>query len=61
MLLAEDDRPVTGVALDAGFGDLSNFLRSFRRASGISPSGFRALARGERRLLQDRLNAAPPC
>ena len=31
-LLAEPERAVTDIALDVGFADLSNFVRSFRRA-----------------------------
>lgn len=58
-LLAEDSRPVTEIALDAGFNDLSNFVRSFGSAAGVSPRGFRALAKGDRKLLQDRLGVAP--
>jgi len=54
-LLAEDDLPITGVAFEAGFADLSNFVRSFRRAAGVSPRAFRRAARGERKILQDRL------
>ena len=40
-LLADDDRPITDVALDVGFGDLSNFVRTFHRAAGVSPRRFR--------------------
>ncbi len=40
-LLAEGDRPVTDIAFDVGFGDLSNFMRTFRRAAGVSPRRFR--------------------
>ncbi|MBU7575087.1 MAG: helix-turn-helix transcriptional regulator [Hydrogenophaga sp.] len=58
-LLAEDDRPVTEVALEVGFADLSNFVRSFHRAAGLSPRGFRRAARNgpskDRKILQDRL------
>ena len=36
---------VTAIALDCGFGDLSTFNRQFRRATGQSPSAFRARAR----------------
>ncbi len=57
-LLADPARPVTAIALDAGFGDLSNFVRTFRRAAGVSPRAFRRAARGDRRIFQDRL-AAP--
>ena len=44
-LLVRTDLPVTQVALDAGFEDLSNFIRTFRRATGKSPWRFRALRR----------------
>ena len=40
-LLLTTPLPVTEVALEAGFGDLSNFIRTFRRASGRSPRAFR--------------------
>jgi AraC family transcriptional regulator len=45
-LLAADTRPITDVAYDCGFADLSNFVRTFRRAAGISPGQFRARAHG---------------
>ena len=51
-LLAESTLPVTEVALDCGFGDLSNFVRSFGRAAGASPLAFRRLAQGQRKILQ---------
>jgi AraC family transcriptional regulator len=57
-LLAEDARSITDVAFDAGFADLSNFVRTFHRAAGVSPRKFRAAAKGERKILQERL-AAP--
>lgn len=56
-LLAADARPITDVAFDAGFGDLSNFVRSFRRAAGVSPRRFRQAARGVRKICQERLAA----
>jgi AraC family transcriptional regulator len=56
-LLAEDTRPITDVAFDAGFGDLSNFVRTFHRAAGVSPRGFRRAAKGDRKIFQDRLAA----
>jgi len=40
-LLLTTDLPVTDVALEAGFGDLSNFIRTFHRAAGRSPRAFR--------------------
>jgi AraC family transcriptional regulator len=57
-LLADPSLPITGIALDVGFGDLSNFVRTFGRAAGVSPRRFRAAARGERKILQDRLERA---
>lgn len=43
--------PVTEAALEAGFADLSNFIRTFRRAAGVPPGKFR-------KILQER-PAAP--
>jgi AraC-like DNA-binding protein len=54
-MLADDTRSITDVALDVGFGDLSNFVRTFHRAAGVSPSGFRRAARGDRKILQETL------
>jgi AraC family transcriptional regulator len=56
-LLAGDARSITDVALDVGFADLSNFVRTFHRAAGVSPRSFRRAARGDRKILQDRLGA----
>lgn len=53
-LLSDDARSVTSIAFDVGFGDLSNFVRTFHRAAGISPGRFRAMARGDRKILQDQ-------
>ncbi len=57
-LLSESGRTVTDVAQDAGFSDLSNFVRTFHRAAGVSPGAFRRAAKGDRKIFQDRL-AAP--
>lgn len=54
-LLAGGDSPVTTIAYDVGFGDLSNFVRSFRRAAGVSPTQFRKASRGDRKIFQERL------
>ena len=54
-LLADDERPVTDIAYDVGFGDLSNFVRTFHRAAGVSPMRFRQASRGDRKILQERL------
>ena len=53
-LLADEDGSVTDIAYDVGFGDLSNFVRTFHRAAGISPRAFREASRGNRKILQDR-------
>jgi AraC-like DNA-binding protein len=57
-LLAEDSRSITDIALDVGFADLSNFVRTFHRAAGVSPRGFRKAAKGDRRIFQERLAAS---
>ena len=57
-LLADEERPVTDVALDVGFADLSNFVRTFHRVSGVSPGQFRRAAKGDRKILQEKLAAA---
>jgi AraC-like DNA-binding protein len=54
-LLADHDRPVTAVAYDVGFGDLSNFVRTFHRAAGVSPRKFREASRGMRKIFQEQL------
>jgi AraC family transcriptional regulator len=40
--LATSRDPITDIALDVGFQDLSNFIRSFRTEFGVSPSRYRA-------------------
>jgi AraC-like DNA-binding protein len=54
-LLADDDSSITDIAYDVGFGDLSNFVRTFHRAAGVSPRRFREASRGDRKIFQDRL------
>ena len=51
-LLADDERSITDVALDVGFADVSNFVRTFRRAAGVSPRRFRQASRGDRKIFQ---------
>jgi AraC family transcriptional regulator len=57
-LLAGDPRPITEIALDVGFADLSNFVRTFHRAGGVSPRSFRQAARGNHSVLQSMLAVA---
>ncbi len=56
-LLAADDRAITDVAFKSGFNDLSNFIRTFRRAARISPRAFRRMTKADRNKVQDRLGA----
>jgi AraC family transcriptional regulator len=58
-LLAGDAAPITEIAFRVGFGDLSNFVRTFHRAAGVSPRRFRQTARGQRNLLQVPFALAP--
>ena len=41
ILLRDTAAPVTGIAYDVGFGDLSNFINAFRREVGCSPRQYR--------------------
>jgi AraC-like DNA-binding protein len=56
-LLADEALPITDVAYDSGFADLSNFVRTFRRAAGVPPRAFRRATRGDRKFFQERLAA----
>lgn len=58
-LLSAEELPISGVALEAGFADLSNFVRTFHRVAGVSPRGFRRAAHGDRKILQERIGARP--
>jgi AraC-like DNA-binding protein len=40
--LRTTDEPISAIAFDAGFGDLSTFNRRFRRLMGCSPGAYRA-------------------
>jgi AraC-like DNA-binding protein len=55
-LLSEAERPVTDVAYDVGFSDLSNFVRTFHKAAGVAPGAFGKAARGDRDVLRERLS-----
>jgi AraC-like DNA-binding protein len=39
--LLATDIPITSIAYAVGFGDLSNFVRTFHRAAGVPPRSFR--------------------
>lgn len=56
-LLPDESRSISDIAFDVGFGDLSNFVRTFHRAAGVSPRRFRQAARGDRKIFQDRIGA----
>jgi AraC-like DNA-binding protein len=40
------DEPISAIAFDAGFSDLSTFNRRFRRVMGVTPGAFRARHQG---------------
>lgn len=52
------DLPITSVAYEVGFADLSNFVRTFHRAAGVPPLAFRKAARGDRKIFQERIRRA---
>lgn len=54
-LLASDGEAITDIALTVGFSDLSNFVRTFHRAAGVSPRAFRQAASGDRERLTQLL------
>jgi AraC family transcriptional regulator len=58
LLVQDPKRAVTDVALDVGFADLSNFVRSFRRATGLAPRAWRQVPQRERKKVQERLAVA---
>ena len=53
--LLATDAPIARIAYDVGFGDLSNFVRTFRRAAGVSPRAYRKASRGDRKILQEKM------
>jgi AraC-like DNA-binding protein len=55
-LLADHESSITDIAYDVGFCDLSNFVRTFHRAAGVSPRRFREASRGMRKIFQERLS-----
>jgi len=57
-LLAQAEQPIGELAYACGFNDLSNFVRTFRRASGLAPGAFRAATRKDRNFLQAAGRAA---
>jgi len=57
-LLADGPKSITEIALDVGFADLSNFVRTFHRAATVSPRRFRRAARGDHGVLRGILAGA---
>jgi AraC family transcriptional regulator len=48
--LRTSDEPISAIAFDAGFGDLSTFNRRFRRLMGCSPGAYRTRGSPSRRV-----------
>jgi YesN/AraC family two-component response regulator len=46
-LLKKNDLPVSLVASEVGFKDLSNFIRQFKKVTGVTPTTYRGTARIE--------------
>jgi AraC family transcriptional regulator len=44
--LRTSEKPVSRIALDQGFGDLSTFNHSFRRVMGVTPTTYRSNTKG---------------
>jgi AraC family transcriptional regulator len=58
LLVEQLERAVTEIALDVGFADLSNFVRSFRRATGLAPRAWRLAPQRMRKKVQERIALA---
>jgi len=54
-LLVHDSAAITDIAYAVGFGDLSNFVRTFHRAAGVSPREFRKASRDDRARIAENL------
>lgn len=48
LLLERSDRPVTEIANDTGFADVSHLIRTFRAAEGVTPEAWRQARRTAR-------------
>lgn len=57
-LLVDGTQAISDIAFEVGFGDVSNFVRAFHRAAGVSPRTFRQAARGPSLSRQARLTAS---
>jgi AraC-like DNA-binding protein len=56
-LLADSEMPVTDICFEIGYANVSNFNRAFRSRRGMTPLGYRRLAR--QRVTQRGAQAAP--
>lgn len=63
LLMSNSEHPITEIAFDVGFNNLSNFNRQFLALKGMPPSRFRALhlsSRGASRRLNDPRKGGKP-
>ncbi|MBN7334804.1 MULTISPECIES: helix-turn-helix domain-containing protein [Mycobacteriaceae] len=59
LLTNRTDLPIEAIAREVGFSNDTNFYRSFRAITGITPGDYRHLARQDTANLQDRLDPSP--
>ena len=52
MELVNGSRPITEIALDAGFSSVSKFGESFRKRYGVTPTQYRMQFRDRKRLVE---------
>src|SRR5262249_53162901 len=57
--IATTGEPISAIAFDAGFGDLSTFVGTFRRTFGLTPSDYRDCGRRHCTAKESSIGALP--